>query len=151
MVDSEAVSVREQEIQTGSTPAVEAPKPRARKRATYLFTIVVAGYPVHVFRAKLKNEIACFYTSTHEIFLHTSTASSAQAIDAVVHELLHAISEIALVEEMRLNEQQVQTLATLLIDVYLRNPVLQAFLYELLASGSPGPALPVVLESLPSS
>lgn len=125
----------------GGEEASSAPKPRARKKATYLFTITIAGYPVHVFRAKLRRELANFREDTHEIYLNTRHASFVQAIDAVLHETLHAVSSILLVPELRLKEEQVSTVATALVAAYLSNPDLRAFVAGLLASEKATPPL----------
>lgn len=60
-----------------------------------------------------------------------------QLADTVLHEVLHAISEITLAKEVGLNELQVNAVSAALIDVLCRNPRLVDFL---LAHGTEGTA-----------
>ena len=81
---------------------------------------------------------ACGYWSpeTHEIAVQLPGQSPVAEADRVWHEFLHAISTIILPPEARLNETQVNAVATAQIDLLQRNPSLLAFVVSRLVPDS---------------
>lgn len=70
---------------------------------------------------------------THEIAVRLPAPSGPAEADRMLHEHIHAISSVHLPAEVRLNELQVNTLSTALIDLFARNPHLWDFLSRRIA------------------
>lgn len=101
-------------------------KPVEIKKARYLFTVRISGYPVPVFLTKKFQDpdITGQYVQVlDEIYvIDDKNMSQARYTDTVLHEVLHAVSHIALSAKDRLNERQVNTVATVLADTFRRSP-----------------------------
>lgn len=75
-------------------------------------------------------------SDTHEIGVVLPGQSPVAEADRIWHEFLHAISTIILPPEARLNETQVNAVATAQIDLLQRNPSLLAFVVSRLVPDS---------------
>lgn len=118
------------------------PKPRAVRRrskrprfkafrgSTHLLTATLAGYKIPVFRRRdlLDGDAVGFWSEdTHEVAVVLPGQSPIAEADRMWHEFLHAISTIILPPGKRLDEMQVNAVATAQIDLLQRNPSLLAF------------------------
>lgn len=121
---------------------VVQPKPRAVRRrnkrprfktfrgSTHLLTATLAGYKIPVFKRRdLFDGDACgmWWPETHEIGVVLPGQSPVAEADRLWHEFLHAISTIILPPDKRIDEMQVNAIATAQIDLLQRNPSLLAF------------------------
>lgn len=70
------------------------------------------------------DEIGEFQPATMEIYLQRELPKDLMG-DTLFHEILHVVSTICLPSDQRLEELQVNTLATQLRDTINRNPVLR--------------------------
>lgn len=121
-------------IRKRSGRVVDTPKPRAYPTtSSYVTTIVIAGYPVHVFKIPEfpdPLQVGEFEENTQEIYIKQDLPSSVAEADTLLHEVLHAINRLALIQEDRMTERQVATISTLLVDTLARNPTLRLALEE---------------------
>jgi hypothetical protein len=88
---------------------------------------------------------------THEIAVVLPGQSPVAEADRMWHEFLHAISTIILPPEFRLNEPQVNAIATAQIDLLQRNPSLLAFVVSRLVPDAEPDPLSVASDSSPTS
>ena len=112
------------------------PRTAAFKGFRYLFTTNIASYQVPVFatRGLIKGDAVGYYDEEEqELAVQLPGPGAAAEADRVLHEHLHALSAILLPPEKRLDENQVNTLSTGLIDTLTRNPDLWAFLVQRIA------------------
>lgn len=118
-----------------------APRPRCKtfRGAKHLLTATIAGYKIPVFHRKdLFDGDACgmWDTATHELAVVLPAPSPVAEADRMWHELLHAISTIILPPDKRLDETQVNAVATAQMDLLARNPTLLAFVVSRLVPDS---------------
>lgn len=110
----------------GNRVGNKKPVAKEHPRATYLFTVRVQGYPVPVFLTLdfSDPEITGEYVQVlDEIYISGDpNMSRERRADTTLHEVLHAVSHIALAPKDRLNERQVNTLATVLMETFRRSP-----------------------------
>lgn len=162
MADKAPVRRRSRRVPEGGGSAGHAPEQRAREtpadparaasvpksteypNARWLFTIDVLGYPVHVFLARELSganiaESTGSLVEPLEIHLLQDLPSRMAEADAIIHELIHLSSTVALTEELRLTEHQVNTISTVLVDTIRRNPPLREYLKERLFDGTDTP------------
>lgn len=107
------------------------PKSRAYEGADYQFTIAVAGQPVHFFTITKfpdPEQVGEWDDDHHEIYVKSPAPSAQAEIDRLLHEVVHAISSVAMGPEDRLTERQVNTLGLTLGDTLMRNPKLKEYL-----------------------
>jgi len=78
-----------------------------------------------------------FDPETHEIAIKLPGQSPVAEADRMLHEHIHAISEIVLDGDSRLTELQVNTVSTTLIDLLCRNRELREFLLNRLTTDNP--------------
>lgn len=108
-------------------------KPRFKtfRGASHLFTASIAGYEVPVFTRKDEfdgDAVGMWWPGTHELAVVLPGQSPVAEADRLWHEFLHAISTIILPPDKRLDETQVNAVATAQIDLLQRNPTLAAFI-----------------------
>ena len=133
-----------------------APRPRFKtfRGAKHLLTATLAGYKVPVFKRAdyFDGEaVGMWWPDTHEIAVMLPGQSPVAEADRLWHEFLHAISTIILPPDHRLNETQVNAVATAQIDLLQRNPSLLAFLLARLVPDSSPDPLSVEYDSLEGS
>jgi hypothetical protein len=88
---------------------------------------------------------ACGFWSeeTHEIGVQLPGQSPVAEADRMWHEFLHAISTIILPPGKRLDEMQVNAIATAQVDLLQRNPSLLAFVVSRLVQDCPSDPISV--------
>jgi hypothetical protein len=115
------------------------PRLKTFRGAKHLLTASVAGYTVPVFTRRDPfdgDAVGMWSSETHEIAVQLPGPSPVAEADRLWHEMLHAISTIILPPEHRLDETQVNAIATAQIDVLQRNPSLLAFVVSRLVPAS---------------
>lgn len=111
-------------------PRTSRPRCKTFRGAKHLLTATLAGYKIPVFQRKdLFDGDACgmWVPETHEVAIVLPAPSPVAEADRIWHEFLHAISTIILSVEKRLDENQVNAIATAQMDLLARNPSLLAF------------------------
>ncbi len=106
-------------------PKSKHPESRAIKGADYLYTIKILSHPVNMFKVKQCEDpkgVGEWHPTEHEIYTINDFPSYHAQADREMHEILHAVSTVALPEEARLSELQVNTLSLALVDLFARNP-----------------------------
>lgn len=107
------------------------PKPKNESSATYSTTYRILSYLVHVFRdERVNGTVGQWYNDGKEIYLHGVIDDPVAATDVLLHEIIHAISDIGLSPEDRLSERQVNLLSSVLVDSLHRNPELLEVVYR---------------------
>lgn len=104
-----------------------APESISYPGATYWFAITLLGYTVKVFRIRAfetDGQVGAYDQETHEIYVKEGLSEQEDA-DTLLHEVVHAVSRIALPPDLRLTENQVTILSTVLADTFTRNPKLR--------------------------
>ena len=111
-------------VPAGRRRARRRPKSRAVKGAAFEFSLTIGGYPIRVFSAPVLPEEAqsLWHPDDQEIYVLSESSSSVGAVDRLLHEVLHAISTLMLVEEDHLTERQTNTMSTAFVDTLVRNP-----------------------------
>lgn len=113
-------------------------KPKNETTATYVATYSILSYPINLFQSnRLGTLVGAWYNSDREIYLAEFLTEPAVYLDALLHELIHAISDIGLAPDDRLTERQVNLVASVLADTLGRNPQLVQRLVSLLAGRLP--------------
>lgn len=98
----------------------------------------VLGYKIPCFTAEL-GLWGLYETMTRKLYLHHTIPGGPLAeADTLLHEVIHAIENVALEGSDRLAERQVNTLATVLIDTLRRNQWLRDYLFTRLTSPTLG-------------
>lgn len=123
-------------------PRARRPRSKSFKGATYFFTVNISGYPVPVFRQKnmLDGDAVGYWDpEAHEIAVTLPAPSPIAEADRVLHEVIHAISQVVLPADVRLNELQVNSLSMTLVDVLARNNELRDFLLARIITGQVTP------------
>ena len=96
----------------------------------------VLGYVIPCFTAEL-GLWGLFDTIPRRLYLHhTIPGGPIAEADTMLHEVLHAIEQVALEGSDRLAERQVNTIATVLVDTLRRNAWLRDYLFTRLTSPS---------------
>lgn len=106
------------------------PRFKAFRGSKHLLTATLAGYKIPVFKRKDYfdgDAEGMWAPDTHEIAVVLPGQSPVAEADRMWHEFLHAISAIILPLDQKLNETQVNAIATAQIDLLQRNPSLLAF------------------------
>ena len=119
-----------------ATRKLKSPESRAIKGADYLYTIKILSHPINVFLTKQCEDpkgVGEWHPTEHEIYTISNVPSPHAQADRELHETLHAVSTVALPEEARLSELQVNTLSLALVDLFARNPHFLARLVVLTA------------------
>ena len=125
MVVRNAVSSRKKRVPNRGRPARPLPKPQRHPSATAWFTVSVCGYPINIFLvSEFDNplQLGEYDSDFHEIYLLRHYHTDAEKHDSLLHEVMHAISRIALTADDRLSERQINTFSTVLHDTLKRNP-----------------------------
>ena len=150
MAGNDAVRRKPRKVRAGVT----RPRSKTFRGSKHLLTATLAGYKVPVFR-RLDlfdgDAVGMWDPATHEIAVALPRPSPIAEVDAVWHEFLHAISTIILPPDHRLNETQVNAVATAQIDLLQRNPSLLAFVLSRLAPDPSPDPLSVEYDSLEGS
>ena len=112
------------------------PRSKSYKGAAYMFTSNISGYSVAVYKQKglLDGDAVGYWDpETHEIGLVLPAPSPMAEADRMLHEHIHAMSNIVLPIEMRLNEFQVNAISTTMVDALTRYSELRDFLLSRIA------------------
>jgi len=124
-------------------PRARRPRCKAFRGSTLLLTATLAGYKIPVFKRRDYfdgDTVGMWDADTHEIGVMLPGQSPVAEADRLWHEFLHAISAIILPVELRLDETQVNAIATAQIDLLHRNPSLLAFVVSrLVPDAEPDP------------
>ena len=131
-------------------PRAKRPRCKTFRGSKHLLTATLAGYKVPVFKRRdLFDGDACgmWVEDTHEIGVALPGQSPVAEADRMWHEFLHAISTIILPPGKRLDESQVNAIATAQIDLLQRNPSLLAFVVSRLVPDSEPDPLSVESDS----
>ena len=120
------------------------PRPRNVKGAAYQFSLAIGGYPIRVFSASLlpDDTQGLWYPEAHEIYVLEDSPSAMGYADRLLHEVLHAISTLLMIEEDRLTERQTNTISTALLDTLARNPEFRTRLLGVVTTSEEAPATP---------
>lgn len=112
--------------------STEIPQSKNYADGTYLFTVVIQGYKVPVFLTKKFEDpdiTGAYVQLLDEIYMtDDENLSDERKVDTILHETLHAISHIAMAPKDRLNERQVNTIATVLSDTLRRSPEFKKYI-----------------------
>lgn len=132
------------------------PRPRFKtfRGAKHLLTATLAGYKIPIFKRAdyFDGEaVGMWWPDTHEIAVMLPGQSPVAEADRMWHELLHAISTIILPPDKRLDEMQVNAVATAQMDLLARNPSLLAFVVSRLVPDSEPDPLSVEGDSIEAS
>ncbi len=115
-------------IQKGSCPHCNSKKCGSVKYPghTPWITLQIAGHtvPVFVMDSLPSENLGEYIPEINEIYIKNHLTKD-YAQDTILHEVIHAISTICMPTDDRLDEEQVNTLATQLRDVLRRNPLLK--------------------------
>lgn len=107
------------------------PQPKNESSATYSTTYRILSYLVNVFRDERSNgTVGQWYNDGKEIYLHGVLNDPIATTDVLLHEVIHAISDIGFPVEDRLTERQVNLLSSVLVDSLHRNPELLEAVYR---------------------
>lgn len=131
-------------------PRAKRPRFKTFRGAKHLLTATLAGYKIPVFKRKdyFDGDACGFWAEdTHEIGVQLPGQSPVAEADRLWHEFLHAISSIILPPGKRLDESQVNAIATAQIDLLQRNPSLLAFVVSRLVPDSEPDPLSVSSDS----
>lgn len=135
-------------------PRAKRPRCKTFRGSKHLLTATLAGYKIPVFKRRdLFDGDACgmWVDETHEIAVVLPGQSPVAEVDRLWHEFLHAINTIILPAGKRLDETQVNAIATAQIDLLQRNPSLLAFVVSRLVSDSESDPISVEHDSSTSS
>ena len=108
------------------------PQAKEHEGGEFLFTIAVAGQPVHSFTLTKfpdPEQVGEYDNEHREIYIKQELPSPQAEADTMLHEVFHSISSIALGPEDRLSERQVNTMALTFADTLSRNPKLKEYLF----------------------
>jgi hypothetical protein len=141
MADDAGVRDGAEVVPAGGDEVSVGPESKMAKNATYLFDLNVVGYPLKVFSVPFMNggTAGIWVNEAHELHLLETLNGPEQEADVLLHEAIHAISDVAMAPDDRLTERQVNTLSTVLCDSVRRSPSFRDYLLaRLLPPDQPG-------------